>query len=58
MKYEEYMGFDNLVYAEVTEDSKETFAVGDVKPFAPAGSIKKATPTDVAARSYDNQTYL
>ena len=58
MKYDEYMGFDSLVYAEVTEDSKETITFGEVKPFAPAGEIKKATPTEVASRSYDNQTYL
>lgn len=57
-RYEEFMGFDNLVIAEITEDSAEAYTTGEVVPFAPAGEIKKSTPQDQAARSYDNQTYL
>lgn len=57
-RYAEYMGFDNLVIAEVTEDSAEKITFGTVEPFAPAGEIKKSTPMDQASRSYDNQTYF
>lgn len=57
-RYEEFMGFDNLVIAEITEDSAENYTTGEVVPFAPAGEIKKSTPQEKASRSYDNQTYL
>lgn len=57
-RYEEFMGFDNLVIAEITEDSAENYTPGEVVPFAPAGEIKKSTPQDKASRSYDNQTYI
>ena len=57
-KYVEYMGFDNLVMAEVTEDTQEAFTTGEVEVLAPAGSIKKSTPREQKASSYDNQTYI
>lgn len=57
-RYEEFMGFDNLVIAEITEDSAENYTTGEVVKFAPAGEIKKSTPQDQASRSYDNQTYI
>lgn len=57
-KYTEYMGFDNLVYAEVTADDDENYTTGEVKKLAPAGEIKKSTPQDQVGRSYDNQTYI
>lgn len=57
-KYVEYMGFDNLVMAEVTEDSAEAYTTGEVTILAPAGEIKKSTERDQASRSYDNQTYI
>ena len=57
-KYVEYMGFDNLVMAEVTEDTLEAFTTGEVEVLAPAGSIKKSTPREQKASSYDNQTYI
>lgn len=56
--YTEYMGFDNLVAAEITADTLEAFTPGEVFPLAPAGEIKKSTETDQASRSYDNQTYI
>ncbi|MGN1167205.1 MAG: major tail protein [Lachnospiraceae bacterium] len=56
--YTEYMGFDNLVYAEVKEDSEEKYETGDVKMFAPAGEIKKSTEREQASRPYDNITYM
>lgn len=57
-KYVEYMGFDNLVMAEVTADTAESYTTGDVSVLAPAGEIKKSTERDQASKSYDNQTYL
>ena len=57
-KYVEYMGFDNLVMAEVTEDTLEAFTTGEVEVLAPAGSIKKSTPREQKGSSYDNQTYI
>lgn len=57
-KYTEYMGFDNLVMAEVTADDEENYTTGTVEILAPAGEIKKSTERDQAKRSYDNQTYF
>lgn len=57
-RYVEYMGFDNLVMAEVTEDSPEAFTTGEVEVLAPAGEIKKTTEREQASRPYDNQTYF
>lgn len=57
-KYTEFMGFDNLVMAEVTADDVENYTTGDVEVLAPAGEIKKSTTQDQASRSYDNQTYI
>lgn len=56
--YTEYMGFDNLVCAEIMADTLEAFTPGEVFSLAPAGEIKKSTETDQASRSYDNQTYF
>ena len=57
-KYTEFMGFDNLVMAEVTADDAENYTTGTVEVLAPAGSIKKSTEREQAKRSYDNQTYF
>ena len=56
--YTEYMGFDNLVAAEITADTADASTPGEVFSLAPAGEIKKSTERDQAARSYDNQTYI
>lgn len=56
--YTEYMGFDSLVAAEITEDSLDTYATDDVFVLAPAGEIKKSVERDQASRSYDNGTYF
>lgn len=56
--YTEYMGFDNLVYAEVTEDSNAEYITGEVKMLAPAGEIKKSTEREQTSRPYDNVTYM
>ena len=57
-KYEEYQGFDSLCIAEITEDSKENYSVGEVEVLAPAGEISKTTESDLATKYYDNQPYL
>lgn len=57
-RYAEFMGFDNLVMAEVTEDTLEAYTTGEVTVLAPAGEIKKSTPQEQASRPYDNQTYF
>lgn len=57
-KYEEYMGFDNLVMAEVTADDAEGYVTGEVVPLAPAGEIKKSVETGSATKFYDNKPYL
>lgn len=56
--YAEYMGFDNLVAAEVTADTSTAFTTGEVFKLAPAGEIKKSTERDSATKSYDNQAYI
>ena len=52
------MGFDNLVIAEITEDTVENFTTGPVQILAPAGEIKKSTETSSAVKHYDNQPYI
>ena len=56
--YAEYMGFDNLVAAEITADTSAAFTTGEVFKLAPAGEIKKSTERDSATKSYDNQAYI
>lgn len=56
--YTEYMGFDNLVAAEITEDTIDAYTPGEVFKLAPAGEIKKSTERNQAARPYDNGTYF
>ena len=56
--YTEYMGFDNLVAAEIKADTVEAYTPDEVFKLAPAGEIKKSTERDQTARSYDNGTYF
>ena len=56
--YTEYMGFDNLVAAEIKADTAEAYTPDEVFKLAPAGEIKKSTERDQVARSYDNGTYF
>ena len=57
-KYEEYMGFDNLVIAEITADTAENYTFGEVMSLAPAGEISKSTETGSATKFYDNKPFL
>ena len=56
--YTEYMGFDNLVAAEIKADTAAAYTPDEVFKLAPAGEIKKSTERDQVARSYDNGTYF
>ena len=57
-KYEEYMGFDNLVAAEIITDDADTYETGEVFSVAPAGEIKKSTERSTATKYYDNKAFL
>ena len=56
--YTEYMGFDNLVAAEIKADTAEAYTPDEVFKLAPAGEIKKSTDRDQNPRPYDNGTYF
>lgn len=50
----EFRGVDNLVYAEVIEDSADGIEFGDVKPLAPVAEIARSASSDSATKYYDN----
>lgn len=50
----EYRGVENLVAAEVTEDTKENYTTGDVFPIAGVAEISKKSNSDSATHFYDN----
>lgn len=56
--FAEFQGFDNLVMAEVTQDTKENYVTGEVEVLAPAGEISKTTASDSATKYYDNKAFL
>ncbi|MDY5883558.1 MAG: major tail protein [Roseburia sp.] len=58
MKYEEYRGCENLVYAKITEDSTENLTYGDVKEVAGLGEVSKTTNTSSETHFYDNNPGL
>ena len=50
----EYRGAADLVYAEVTVDTKETFSTGTVKDLAGLGKVSKKTASNTNTKHYDN----
>lgn len=56
--YEEFQGFDELYYAEVTKDDDTGFTTGVPKELAPAGELSKSTETQQAVKYYNNVPFL
>ena len=55
MKRFEYRGVDNLVFAEVTEDTIEKYTPGTVSSLAAVAEIGKTTEGGSEAKYYDNK---
>ena len=54
----EFRGVDNLVYAEVTADTKESYTAGEVKSLAATAEIGKTVETSTATKYYDNKPLI
>lgn len=50
----EFRGVDNLVIAEVTEDSSSAYTAGTVRILAPVAQVQKTTENSTAKKYYDN----
>lgn len=54
---EDFIGLDELYFAEVTSDGAEGYVVGTPEPFAPAGALSKSTASEAVNSYYDNGVY-
>ncbi len=54
MEILEYRGIQDLVYAEVMEDSTENYTTGTVKPLAGIAELSRTTDSSAEAHFYDN----
>lgn len=54
----EFRGVDNLVFAKVLIDTKETFMTGDVKWLSPVAEIGRTTSTSTESHYYDNKPMI
>lgn len=61
IEVQEFRGVDNLVYAEILEDSNEEnggYKTGEVKILAPVSQIAKTVETSSETKYYDNKASL
>lgn len=54
----EFRGVDNLVYAEVLEDTEESYKAGEVKRLAATAEIGKTVETSTVTKYYDNKPLI
>ena len=54
-KAKEFRGIENLVFAEITEDTADNYTCGTVEALAPVAELVKETENSSEAHYYDNK---